>query len=244
MTIEAMTTKPMINKKPATLLIIDTSTEACSVAVVKNDEIFFKQDVTPRSHTKMVLPMVDMLLTDASLSINDMDAIAWGRGPGSFTGVRIGTGIMQGLALGANKPVIGISTLAAMAQQAIDELNAQQVIAAIDARMGEVYWGVFSNVNGLATLIDVEMVVKPEIINRNILNDNPYIGVGTAWETYPALIELGDINIAESILYPSSKAMAPLALNAWSNGEVMDVDEASPVYVRDTVTWQKLPGRN
>jgi len=234
----------MTSKKKATLLIIDTSTEACSVAFVKNEKVFFKQDVTPRSHTKMVLPMVDSLLIESESSINDIDAIAWGRGPGSFTGVRIGTGIMQGLALGANKPVIGISTLAAMAQQAIDELNAQQIIAAIDARMGEVYWGIFNNIDGLATLVDVEMVIKPEIINRDILNDELYVGVGTAWEIYPELTELGDISIAESILYPSSKAMVPLALAAWNNGDSMDVDEASPVYVRDTVTWQKLPGRN
>lgn len=242
MTVEQV--KVMTTNNPATLLIIDTSTEACSVAVVKNNEIFFKQDVTPRSHTKMVLPMVDELLNDAKLSINSVDAIAWGRGPGSFTGVRIGTGIMQGLALGANKPVIGISTLAAMAQQAIDESNAQQVIAAIDARMGEVYWGIFNNVDGLATLVDSEMVIKPESIPRNILNDNQYVGVGTAWQTYPELAELGDIEVNDSILYPSSKAMVPLALDAFNQGNVMDVDEASPVYVRDTVTWQKLPGRN
>jgi len=238
-----MTNKAVTSKEKATFLIIDTSTEACSVAVVKNDEIFFEQDVTPRSHTKMVLPMVDSLLTQASLSINDLNAIAWGRGPGSFTGVRIGTGIMQGLALGANKPVIAVSTLAAMAQQAIDELNAPQIIAAIDARMGEVYWGVFNNVNGLATLVDVEMVVKPENINSDLISDKPYVGVGTAWETYPQLTKLGDIKVAQEILYPSSKAMAPLVLNAWKNDEIMDVDDASPVYVRDTVTWQKLPGR-
>lgn len=234
----------MSNAKSATILIIDTSTEACSVAITKGDEIFYRQDVTPRSHTKMVLPMVDDLLTQAQLSINDVDAIAWGRGPGSFTGVRIGTGIMQGLALGANKPVIGLSTLAAMAQQAINDFGATQVIAAIDARMGEVYWGVFESVDGLASLVGKEMVIKPEAIDPKILNDEVYIGVGTAWETYPKLADLRNIKVEPSILYPSSKAMVPLALNAWHKGETMDVDEASPVYVRDTVTWQKLPGRN
>jgi len=234
----------MQNAQSEKILIIDTSTEACSVAITNGDAIFFQQDVTPRSHTKMVLPMVDALLKQACLSINDLDAIAWGRGPGSFTGVRIGTGIMQGLALGANKPVIGISTLAAMAQQAINELGAEQVIAAIDARMGEVYWGVFESINGLATLVNDEMVIKPEAIDPNLLNNELYIGVGTAWEAYPQLSEIGKIQVEASILYPSSKAMVPLAKNAWHKGEIMDVDEASPVYVRDTVTWQKLPGRN
>ena len=97
------------------ILIIDTSTEACSVALLHNNTLISEFDVTPRNHTRMVLPMVDSLLKKAQMSVAQLDAIAWARGPGSFTGVRIGTGIMQGLALGANKPVIAISTLAAMA---------------------------------------------------------------------------------------------------------------------------------
>ncbi|MGB1297346.1 MAG: tRNA (adenosine(37)-N6)-threonylcarbamoyltransferase complex dimerization subunit type 1 TsaB [Psychrobium sp.] len=225
-------------------LIIDTSTEACSVAVVNGDKVIHQQDVTPRSHTKMVLPMVDNMLNEAKLTLADLDAIAWGRGPGSFTGVRIGTGIMQGLALGADKPVIGISTLATMAQQAMDEANAQQVIAAIDARMGEVYWGVFKNVDGIATLIGEEIVIKPELIDASILNQAQYVAVGTAWDAYPALCELASITVNNDILYPSSHAMAPLVKAAFDNSEAVDVDQASPVYVRDTVTWQKLPGRN
>jgi len=118
------------------ILIIDTSTEACSVALLVNDIVKSRFDITPQSHTKMVLPMVDELLNDAGINVQQLDAIAWGRGPGSFTGVRIGTGIMQGLALGADKPVIPLSTLATMAQQAIDEHGASHVIAGIDARMG------------------------------------------------------------------------------------------------------------
>ena len=88
----------MSEQQSAKILIIDTSTEACSVAICADGAQYYQQDVTPRSHTKMVLPMVDALLTEANLSISQLDAIAWGRGPGSFTGVRIGTGIMQGLA--------------------------------------------------------------------------------------------------------------------------------------------------
>ncbi|OIQ47445.1 MAG: tRNA (adenosine(37)-N6)-threonylcarbamoyltransferase complex dimerization subunit type 1 TsaB [Gammaproteobacteria bacterium MedPE] len=226
------------------ILIIDTSTEACSVAVTHGEVLFHQQDVTPRSHTKMVLPMVDAMLKKANLTLKELDAIAWGRGPGSFTGVRIGTGIMQGLALGANKPVIGISTLATMAQQAMDEHGATDVIAAIDARMNEVYWGVFKNIEGIATLIDQETVVKPEAIDNAALEDTKYMAVGTAWAAYPALKNIANIEINTDILYPSSHAMAPLAKAAFRLGLAVDVDDASPVYVRDTVTWQKLPGRN
>jgi len=226
------------------ILIIDTSTEACSVAVTHGEVLFHQQDVTPRSHTKMVLPMVDAMLKKANLTLKELDAIAWGRGPGSFTGVRIGTGIMQGLALGANKPVIGISTLATMAQQAMDEHGATDVIAAIDARMNEVYWGVFKNIEGIATLIDQETVVKPEAIDIAALEDTKYMAVGTAWAAYPALKNIANIEVNTDILYPSSHAMAPLAKAAFRLGLAVDVDDASPVYVRDTVTWQKLPGRN
>ncbi|NRA60831.1 MAG: tRNA (adenosine(37)-N6)-threonylcarbamoyltransferase complex dimerization subunit type 1 TsaB [Psychrobium sp.] len=225
------------------ILIIDTSTEACSVALVHNNTLISEFDVTPRNHTRMVLPMVDSLLKKAQMSVAQLDAIAWARGPGSFTGVRIGTGIMQGLALGANKPVIAISTLAAMAQQAIDEHQASFVISAIDARMGEVYWGIYQDVDGLATLVEQEIVASPEKLTELALPEQQYMAVGTAWLAYPQLLNLANITACEDILYPHAGAMAPLAIELWRSGEAMDVEEAKPVYVRDTVTWQKLPGR-
>jgi len=226
-----------------TILIIDTSTEACSVALLHNNCVSARFDVTPQSHTKMVLPMVDDLLTEAELNVRQLDAIAWGRGPGSFTGVRIGTGIMQGLALGADKPVIALSTLATMAQQAIDEHQSNHVIAAIDARMGEVYWGVYHNVDGLAVLVGDEIVASPDKLKQHSLEQQNYVGVGTAWSAYPQLAELANIAVNDNILYPNAKAMVKLAIDGWRNKRCVDVLDAAPVYVRDTVTWQKLPGR-
>ncbi len=225
------------------ILIIDTSTEACSVALAYNDCVEWQFDITPQSHTKMVLPMVDSLLKQADLTAKDLDAIAWGRGPGSFTGVRIGTGIMQGLALGANKPVIALSTLAAMAQQAIEEHNATHIMAAIDARMGEVYWGIYQNINGLAVLVDEEVVMSPENLKQGSFSAQQYVGVGSAWKVYPQLSELANITVLDDILYPHAKAMTKLAKDAWTSDKAVDVEDAAPVYVRDTVTWQKLPGR-
>lgn len=225
------------------ILIIDTSTEACSVALLNNNIVESRFDVTPQSHTKMVLPMVDTLLKQASLTAKDLDAIAWGRGPGSFTGVRIGTGIMQGLALGADKPVIALSTLAAMAQQAIEEHEATFVMAAIDARMGEVYWAVYQNVDGLAVLVDEEIVISPEKLQELTFPADDYVGVGSAWQAYPQLSQLANITVLDSILYPNAKSMTKLAIDAWHNDKAVAVEAASPVYVRDTVTWQKLPGR-
>lgn len=225
------------------ILIIDTSTEACSVALLQNNQLTSRFDVTPQSHTKMVLPMVDSLLSEANIKVSALDAVAWGRGPGSFTGVRIGTGIMQGIAMGADKSVIPLSTLATMAQQAIEEHQAEYVMAGIDARMGEVYWAVYQNINGLAKLVEQEIVASPEALNALNFEQPHYVGVGTAWQAYPQLKELANITVLEEILYPQAKSMAALAVQALKDGEVVDVADAAPVYVRDTVTWQKLPGR-
>ena len=225
------------------ILIIDTSTEACSAALLIDGKVTSQFEVAPRIHTKLILPMIDGLLQQAKLEVSALDAIAWGRGPGSFTGGRIGSGIMQGLALGSDKPVIPISTLAAMAQQAIEQHNAQYVMAAIDARMGEVYWGVFHNIDGIATLVGIEQVIAPEKLAQLQFEKSQYYAVGTAWQAYPQLLSLATIEPLEQILYPDAKYMTALALQQWQAGQAIDVEAAAPVYLRDTVTWKKLPGR-
>lgn len=123
------------------ILAIDTATEACSVALWNNGEKHALFEICPREHTQRILPMVQQVLAESGVTLNQLDALAFGRGPGSFTGVRIGIGIAQGLAMGAELPMIGVSTLATMAQGAFRVTGATQVLAAIDARMGEVYWG-------------------------------------------------------------------------------------------------------
>ena len=128
----------MITK--TTLLALDTATEACSVALLHNGEILAKDELSPKAHTRRILPMIDEVLSQAGIGLNQLDALVFGRGPGSFTGVRIGCGIVQGLALGADLPVIAISNLTAMAQAAYQQFGSTQVLAAIDARMNEVYF--------------------------------------------------------------------------------------------------------
>ena len=119
------------------ILAIDTATEACSVAVWNQGEIHALFELCPREHTQRILPMVQQVLAESGLALNQLDALAFGRGPGSFTGVRIGIGIAQGLALGADLPMIGVSTLQTMAQGAWRVSGAARVLAAIDARMGK-----------------------------------------------------------------------------------------------------------
>ena len=130
------------------ILAIETATEACSAALYNDGEIICRYELAPRKHTQLILPMMDAILEEAGVTRSSLDAIAFGRGPGAFTGLRIAVGIAQGLALAVDKPVIPISTLGAMAQQVLETtsnvINSAEAafIPAIDARMGEVYWAI------------------------------------------------------------------------------------------------------
>lgn len=229
-------------------LALDTSTEACSVALDLDGQIIALDEVCPQQHSKRILPMVQQLLADAGVSLHQLDGIIFGRGPGSFTGVRIGVSVAQGLAFGADLPVFGVSTLAAMAQAAAVQQNATAVIAAIDARMAEVYIAAYAlDEEGLMQAITPEIAAKPAALPEVLTSlrfTSQVLGVGTGWQTYPqALQQLAPALIAEAILYPSAQFMLPFATRAWQQQLFVSADQAEPVYVRDEVTWQKLPGR-
>ena len=231
------------------LLAIDTSTEACSVALQFGSETLHLDEVCPQQHSKRVLPMVQQLLTESGLSLPQLDGIVFGRGPGSFTGVRIGVGVTQGLAFGADLPVYGVSTLAAMAQAAFRLHGASQVISAIDARMAEIYLGYFSLAETAAGqprlmhAVGPEIAIKPQDLTLCPLHGDIF-AVGTGWQTYrDQLFGWQRANISEQILYPSALDMLALAEPAFIAGQFIAAEQAEPVYVRDEVTWKKLPGR-
>ena len=151
------------------ILAIDTATEACSVALWNDGTVNAHFELCPREHTQRILPMVQDILTTSGTSLTDINALAYGRGPGSFTGVRIGIGIAQGLALGAELPMIGVSTLMTMAQGAWRKNGATRVLAAIDARMGEVYWAEYQrDENGFWHGEETEAVLKPELVHERL----------------------------------------------------------------------------
>lgn len=229
------------------LLAIDTSTEACSVALQVGTERLHLDEVCPQQHSKRVLPMVQQLLTESGLSLQQLDGIVFGRGPGSFTGVRIGVGVTQGLAFGADLPVYGVSTLAAMAQAAYRLHGATQVIAAIDARMAEIYLGYFALAEQTQQLlmqaVAAEMAIKPQDLTSSVLQGD-CVAVGTGWQTYrEQLLKWQTAQISDQILYPSAQDMLALAMSAFASGQFVCAELAEPVYVRDEVTWKKLPGR-
>jgi len=230
----------------ARILALDTATEACSAALLNQQQIDARFEIAPRDHTQRILPLVQELLQVQQLELTALDALAFGRGPGSFTGVRIGIGIAQGLALGANLPMIGVSSLATMAQGAWRLTGATRVLAAIDARMGEVYWAEYQrDANGEWQGAETEAVLKPEAAEARIAQlTGEWATVGTGWQAYPHLLTSANAKLVTTdVALPAAEDMLPLALSAWQRGESVAVENAEPVYLRNEVAWKKLPGR-
>ncbi|KOO16905.1 hypothetical protein AKJ18_02185 [Vibrio xuii] len=228
------------------ILALDTATENCSVALLVDEKVYVRSEVAPRDHTKKVLPMVDEVLKEAGLTLADLDALAFGQGPGSFTGVRIGIGIAQGLAFGADLPMIGISTLEAMAQGVYRQHGESQVACAIDARMSEVYWGRFSRQeDGTWAQTDAECVTPPQTAADNSQADeSTWFTAGTGWDAYSEQLEGIKFATEKSkVLFPDAEDIVQLAKFELAKGNTVDAEDASPVYLRDTVAWKKLPGR-
>lgn len=223
------------------ILTIDTATEACSVALQFNQSLFTRYEVCPQQHSQKILPMIDAVMKDANTTLSQLDGLGFGRGPGSFTGVRIATGIIQGLALGSELPVAGVSTLATMAQQVINAGNVTDVAVAIDARMGEVYFAHYRNHQGIAQLIGEEHVIAPAHVT-NLIDVSCMAAAGTGWQAYPELTALLEEQVV-NVSYPYARFMLPLAEQCLSNGNGVSAEAVTPEYLRNTVTWKKLPGR-
>nr|WP_086940435.1 tRNA (adenosine(37)-N6)-threonylcarbamoyltransferase complex dimerization subunit type 1 TsaB [Thaumasiovibrio occultus] len=221
------------------LLAVDTATENCSVALRIGDQVIHRSAIAPREHTLKVLPMVDEVLAEGGLTLNQLDGLAFGRGPGSFTGVRIGIGIAQGLAFGADLPMVGVSTLAAMAQAVYRTTGSEQVLTAIDARMDELYWAQYQRQNGIWQAISPEAVISPEHLSVQV-QPGVWHCAGTGWQAYPELA--GQLKLeteTSEILFPDARDMVMLA----TLSEGVAAENAEPTYLRDKVTWKKLPGR-
>ncbi|WP_312119388.1 tRNA (adenosine(37)-N6)-threonylcarbamoyltransferase complex dimerization subunit type 1 TsaB [Kosakonia cowanii] len=228
------------------ILAIDTATEACSVALWNDGTTFAHFELCPREHTQRILPLVRAALADADVKLTDLDALAFGRGPGSFTGVRIGIGIAQGLALGADLPMIGVSTLATMAQGAWRKTGATRVLAAIDARMGEVYWAEYQrDADGVWHGEETEAVLKPEAVSERLQQlDGSWAMVGTGWGAWPELAANSPLTLTDGeMLLPTAEDMLPIARQLFAAQKWVAVEQAEPVYLRNEVAWKKLPGR-
>lgn len=220
------------------ILAIDTVSDACSVALSCDTGIFQQSEVAPREHGRLLLAMVDETLANAELRLQDLDAVAFGRGPGAFTGVRIAASVIQGLAFGADLPVVPISSLASLAHgMARTKPNCQaNVLAAFDARMGELYWGAYQ-VTGLGelTLQGEEQVAKPEDV---IVPEGVWLGAGSGWQTYLAELSerLGEqLSGTDGSLLPSAYDVLELAKVQYQKQGGVPAEQALPVYLRNNV---------
>ena len=235
------------------ILAIDTATEACSVALQYNDTVLTRFEICPQQHSQRLLPMVDEVLKQAQVTLSDLDLLAFGRGPGSFTGVRIATGMIQGLALGTGLKVAGVSTLEAMAFEVASKTENREAMIAVasDARMNEVYFAVYKQTEEGVSLSIEEQVCPPDVaieqLNAQQKNNSAaVIAVGTGWSAYDELTQWKSEVIGETtcdVTLPNAQFMLKLAHEAYDKGEVSEAVNVEPVYLRDKVTWKKLPGR-
>lgn len=216
------------------ILALETATEACSAALYLDGEALERFEVAPRRHTQLVLPMVEELLAEAGLALGALDALAFGRGPGAFTCVRIAAGVVQGLALGADLQVVPVSTLAALALEVFYGSDAEYALVALDARMGEVYWGVYQKYFRPLipeSLSGPERVIVPAKVRG--------IGIGSGWGAYGEVLRLrvGEDRLLEiwPQRLPRASAVARLAAERFAKGEAVAPEEALPVYLRDRV---------
>lgn len=215
------------------LLAFETSTEACSVAVYVDGQVHERFEVAPRRHTELALPWAEALLAEAGIARAQLDAIAVGRGPGAFTGVRLAIAVAQGIALALDRPVLPISTLAALAMRA----GGERRIAAIDARMGEVYLGAFALEadGGLRALAD-EVVVAPDA--AALPEGGGWRGAGTGFAAADGALRagFGDRLVAvDAAVLPHAADVAALAALAFARGEALAPERIEPAYLRNNV---------
>jgi tRNA threonylcarbamoyladenosine biosynthesis protein TsaB len=228
------------------LLAMDTSTEACSVALWIDGEVRERFEIAPRRHTELVLPWADELLAQAGLAKSQLDAIAVGRGPGAFTGVRLAVALAQGMALALDIPVVPVSTLAALAMQvkfSPSPANAGEgwgeganVLAAIDARMGEIYFGVFHRCENDVRSLGKEWIATADDPQLSIAGEWHGLGTGFAAAEGRLRHSLGDtLKFCDPSALPHAADVARLAALAFARGDAIAADQLEPAYLRDKV---------
>jgi len=224
------------------ILAIDTATEGCSAALLNDDDIISRLQVVPRKHADLILPMLDEILAEAQLSVKQLDALAFGRGPGAFTGVRIATGVIQGIAFGSDLPVVPVSTLRALAQRTCNDHQHEKVLTAFDARMDEVYWAEYVlDGNGIMQLQGEEQVIAPQMVSLSSSRQQ-WVGSGGGWAAYGDILK--QVVSAESIsVYPDmitrADEIAILAGHDFKKGMSVGAENALPVYLRNKVAKKK-----
>lgn len=219
-------------KSNVNLLALDTSTEYLSLALMKGGETFTFDLNAGQMHSQIILPQLQALLDAADIQLKDLQGIAFGAGPGSFTGVRIAAGVVQGLGFGANLPVVSICTLLALAEAS----GAEKVIACLDARMGEVYHAAYERVAGEWQVVIEPGLYKPETVPT--IDGLGWTGAGSGWQTYAGqlgAVYAAQLQAVQPQLLPTASALLRLAKPVFMRGEAKPASEAMPIYIRNRV---------
>jgi tRNA threonylcarbamoyladenosine biosynthesis protein TsaB len=214
------------------ILAFDTSTEYLSLALRKGSETFQYDCNAGQTHSQIILPQIQAMLDKANLQLSDLQCIAFGAGPGSFTGVRIAAGVAQGLGFGANLPVVSVCTLLALAEAS----GADKVIACLDARMGEMYHAVYEKVDDTWRCIIEPGLYKPDTVPT--VEGAGWVGAGSGWQTYAeqlSAVYAEQLQSTQPHQLPSSAAILKLALPIFAKGEARPASEAMPMYIRNRV---------
>ena len=217
------------------LIAFETSTEACSVALWRDGEVLERFEIAPRRHAELTLPWTQDLLAEAGLARSQLDAVAVGRGPGAFTGVRLGIALSQGIALALDLPMLPVSTLAALALRAE---RPGKVLAAIDARMGEVYAGTFERSGADLVTLGPETVCAPDAVQLPPGGDHAWHGVGTGFDATEGALQAAlepRLASVDATALPRAGDIARLAALAFARGEAVAPELVEPAYLRDNV---------
>ncbi len=218
------------------ILAVETSTEYCSVALWQDGEVRERSELVGQKHSELLMEMLDALLKDAGVAISQLDGIAFGKGPGSFTGVRIACGVAQGLALGSNLKVFGVCTLQALAKVC----GHDKVIAALDARMGEIYLAVYEKQGEAWNAVIEPCLCKIE--HAPELTGEGWFGAGSGFEVSDAALAkryTGQLSGIDARAVPQASAVALLAAIEFAKGNAVDAALALPLYLRDKVALKK-----
>lgn len=223
------------------LLALETATEACSVALQVDGRVIARFRHAPRLQTELLLPMVEEVLAEGGLSLAGLDALAYSRGPGAFTGVRIAAAAVQAMAFARDLPVLPVSSLQALAQGAFRVHGATRVLSVFDARMDEVYAGGYALADGLLQPVGREHLCAPAALPAELRGE--WFAAGNGVGAYAALLA-GQCTLAgsDATLFPAAEDLLPLAQERLARGGGQAAELALPVYLRDEV-WKKLPGR-
>ena len=220
----------------SSILAVDTATEACSAALLHEGVVHQRFDVVPRQHHSLIFEMCKAVLSEAKIDIAELDALVYGRGPGAFTGVRIAASLVQGLAYAHTLPVVAISDLQAVALQALEQSDETQVLVAMDARMGEVYYGYFEKDGNMVKAITNEHIATPE---KLVVPDTfKGIAAGNAMPLYRSVLEQtlgGRLIKCYAPELPQASTLLRLAMLPLASGDTLTADQALPVYLRHPV---------